>query len=600
MITASAIAPAYKFSAVTIVLAVMGSATAYAAPDCYTSYGGTKPSKLYLYFPNSADATYPEFGKAVGAPATSPAHAFNVADLTSYTGTGAQLRDAIYDVVADTFCEFNVEVLQTTIAPPTTFARRNTVAVTTDDDTADRWFGVAQNVDTGDQTAVDFAYVWGATYQGLEGAAGGALNGANSTLARWANALGGTAAHEAGHNYGMGHKDGLPLATGEDVLTHHLMAEGKHYSGEDRAGYRRHFSDHEYSLLAANVGLSTQTLWNWDFINPNAQTATKVMIDFLSTQPSLTVSAPYNGNESPWVNPTVSASLGTQVFKGVTYNRYQVTWSNGHSWDGHVPGGPGPASGVSGEVAGGASFHVGTGFSGVDYNLSEPVIITDVTLFDSGGNALALHPRTVAFDSGVADVADGSFDVHAINFAGSPMIVNEVRIQFLPRLLSIDAMVATAERMVDPRGLPFAPWKEGRTVIEGMVLRRGQSLPIPIGRLSDERIILERLTEADCQTQDRLTPGRDTTRCTPGINVGLFPSTSVYLTASVTDPRVRHWDARAKRYVTGPVTSHAFLQFVGRHPDLNRNGQDDYIDILTEKSLDGNRDGVPDEMQRQR
>ena len=591
-----------KAAAITFAAGLLaGVSTAHAAPVCYTSYGGTKPNKLYLYFPAAADATYPEFGTTLvpPAPPTSPAHAFNVADLTNYTGTATQLRDAVYDVVADDYCEFNVEVLQTTTAPPTTFARRNTVAVTTDDDTADGGFGLAQNVDTGDATAVDFAYIWAATYQGLYGGTGGALNGANSTLERWANSIGGTAAHEAGHNYGMGHGDGLTLATGEDVLTHHIMASGSHYSGEDRAGYRRHFSDHEYSVLASNVGLSTQTLWNWDFTNPNAQTATKVVIDFLSTQPSLSVSAPYNGNESPWVNPTVSASLGTQVFKGVTYNRFQVTWSTGHAWDGHVPGGPGPATGVSGQVAGGASFHVGTGFSGVDYNLAEPVIITNVTLFDSGGGALALHPRAIAFDSGVADAADGSFDVQAINFAGMPIVLNEVRVQFLPRQLAIDAMLASAERMVDPRGLPFAPWKEGRTIRVGKALVRGRSVQIPIARMSDKRIVLERLTEADCQAQDQLKRG-DTAKCTPGINVGLFPSTSVYLAATVTDPRARHWDRKARRYVIGPVTSHAFLQFAGRHPDLNRNGRDDYLDVLTEKSRDGNRDGVPDEVQRQR
>ena len=588
-----------KTTAMPIVLAIVGSATAHAAPHCYTSYGGTKPNKLYLYFPSAADSTYPEFGTAAGTPATSPAHAFNIADLTSYTGTAAQLRDAVYDVVADDYCEFNVEVLQTTTAPPTTFARRNTVAVTTDNDSTDGLFGLAQNVDTGDPTAIDFAYVWGATYQGLYGGSGGALNGANSTLARWANSLGGTAAHEAGHNYGMGHPDGLVLATGEDALVHHIMASGSHYSGEDRAGYRRHFSDHEYSLLAANVGLSTQTLWNWDFTNPNAQTATKVVIDFLSTQPSLTVSGPYNGNESPWINPTVSGSLGTQVFKGVTYNHFQVTWSTGHSWDGHVPSGPGPTPGVSGQVAGGASFHVGTGFSGVNYNLAEPVIITNVTLFN-GATALALHPRSVAFDSGVADAADGSFNVQAINVAGLPIMLNEVRVQYLPRLLSIDAMVASARRLVDPRGLPFAQWKEARDVRIGKMLERGQSLTIPIAHLSDKRIVVERLTEADCRAQDRLSPGRDTTKCTPGINVGLFPSTSVYLAATQTDPRAKHWDWKAKRYVVGPVTSHALLQFVGRHPDLNRNGRDDYIDIVAEKSRDGNRDGVPDEVQRQR
>src|ERR1041385_1764124 len=206
----------YLISGVTVLTLAMGSA-AWAAPHCYTSYGGGKPNKLYLYFPAVADPTYPEVGTINGGPPTQPAHAFNIADLPSYTGNTADLENAVYDAVADDYCEFNVEVIKTTTAPPTTFARRNTVSIGTDDGTSSGGlFGLAQNVDTGDATAVDFAHEWAATYQGLYGGPGGALNGANSTLDRWANAISGTAAHEAGHNYGLSHNDGLPLAAGED------------------------------------------------------------------------------------------------------------------------------------------------------------------------------------------------------------------------------------------------------------------------------------------------------------------------------------------------------------------------------------------------
>src|SRR5262249_37338097 len=135
-------------------LIVFSGTAAIAVPQCYTSYGGVKPNKLYLYFPSTSDPTYPEFGTALGVPATSPAHAFNISDLPNYTGTVDDLRNAVYDVVADDYCEFNVEVIQTTTAPPTAFPNRNTVAVTTDSDTADGLFGLAQNVDTGDPTAV--------------------------------------------------------------------------------------------------------------------------------------------------------------------------------------------------------------------------------------------------------------------------------------------------------------------------------------------------------------------------------------------------------------------------------------------------------------
>jgi hypothetical protein len=572
------------------------AAPALAAPVCYTSYGGTKPNKLYLYFPTASDPSYPEFGTPLGLPPTSPGHPFNIADLSSYTGTAAALEDRIYDVVADDYCEFNVEVIKTTTAPPTTFPRRNTVLIGTADDTPDQLYGVAQNVDTGDSIAVDFANVWSATYQGMFGGPGGALNGANSTLDRWAQAIGGTAAHEGGHNYGLSHGDGLPLASGEDPLVHHIMASGDHYSGEDRAGYRRHFSDHEYSVLAANVGLSVQTVWNWDFINPNAQTATKLVIDVLSTQPNLTVSGPYNGNESPWVNPTTSASLGSQMFKGVNYNHFQVTWSAGHAWDGHVPGGAGPSPGVPGQVAGGASFHVGTGFLGVNYNTADPVILTNVTLFDASNNALALHPRNVPFNSGTVDAGTGSFDLAAFNI-GAPMRIDLVDVQLMPRLLSIGSMIASRPRFQDVRGLPFRPWGKGRTIKIGRTLEQGGSLNIPIAKMSDKRHVVERV-EKDCNRGDRGSRGPDTLACRPGINVDMFPATTAFVSVTITDPNAKYWDARQQRYVTGPLTTHEFLQVSGRHPDLNKNKVDDYIDILTGRSKDENRDGVPDEVQK--
>src|SRR6202035_5172923 len=196
---------------------------ARAAASCPIELGAiedAKPNKLYLYFPAAADATYPEFGGAVDP--TSPATAFNVADLASHTGTAADLQNAIRDVVIDDYCEFNVKILTTTTTPPTTFARRSTVAIGTDS----IFFGTA-GPNCGAGPAVPpclagtppcylfgttqafanpgFARVWAGTYQTMLGGAGGQLNGANSTLERWAFAIGGTAAHEGGHTYGLIH-----------------------------------------------------------------------------------------------------------------------------------------------------------------------------------------------------------------------------------------------------------------------------------------------------------------------------------------------------------------------------------------------------------
>ena len=61
--------------------------------------------------------------------------------------------------------------------------------------------------------------------------------------------------------------------------------------------------------------------------------------------------------------------------------------------------------------------------------------------------------------------------------------------------------------------------------------------------------------------------------------------------------RYKHVDPQLKRYVVGDVSTRLYLQVAGRHPDLNRNKVDDAIDIVSERSRDLNRDGVPDEVQ---
>src|SRR4051812_5862874 len=227
-----------------IALAAPASA---AAADCPISYGATddaKPNKLYLYFPAIADASFPEYGGS--GYETSPADPFDISQLPAYTGTPAALRSAVSKVVIDDYCEFNIQVRPTTSAPPTIFPRRSVVAIGTDDNITGRW-GRSDLVDIGDPTPLGFGRVWAGHYQATSGGPGGPLQGANSTTERWAYAIGGTAAHEAGHTYGLEHN--TALQAGEDPFTNHIMPAGSNVSDEQRACCRRHFSDGEFSIL---------------------------------------------------------------------------------------------------------------------------------------------------------------------------------------------------------------------------------------------------------------------------------------------------------------------------------------------------------------
>jgi hypothetical protein len=569
-------------------LALFAPGPAAAAPACPISYGSAddaKPNKLYLYYPTVADATFPEFG-AVGGGPTSPATPFDTSLLTSYTGSAGALSNGINDVVMDDFCEFNVQVRPTATAPPATFPRRVTIAVGTNSEPAGRW-GRANLVDTGDATDLGFARVWAGTYQNTAGFPGGALHGANSTVNRWARSIGGTAAHEGGHTYGLSHS--TDTNPGEDAFTRHLMPAGSAVNAEHRAGYRRHFSDDDFSTLAANVGLSIQTMHNWDLINPNSQTGHRFRLTFLSPQSSPVMSWSYGGSLSPWSTPVLTAN-GTQSFNGTTYNRFRLTWSTDKGWSG----------GPNGQVPGGADFHIGATFSGVDFNQPDPIIITNSELLDDDGDPLPLKPRLPGYDVGTLARANGFFDLRFFNPRGpNDLRVDNVVVRRLPRVLSIDSMVPGGQ-FRDPFGEPLRPLGRRTVMRRPKPIPRKGRLRVRIARMSEERHILDEV-DAKCDVSDSPIPGDlDAAACRPGFNASLFPSTTVLVTADViTGPR-RTFDRRRKRFVRKRQVSRVYYQLGGIHPDLNKNRVDDAIDIEFGNSDDDNEDGVPDEAQRRR
>ena len=561
-------------------------AGAGAASSCPISYGSAddaKPNKLYLYYPTAADATFPEFGAA--GYLTSPLQPFDLSLLTSYGGTISELRSAVNDVVIDDYCEFNVQVLPTTTAPPATFPRREIIGIATDDNSTGRW-GRSDSVDTNDATAVNYARVWAGRYQNGSGGPGGALNGVNSTTTRWANAIGGTAAHEGGHGYGLSHTSSV--LPGEDELGRHIMPAGSNVSEEQRAGYRRHFSDTEFSTLASNVGLSIQTMHNWDLVNPNSAPGHQFRLTFLSPQDLPLLSWVYEGNLSPWTDPVVE-DFGTQTYKGTTYNRFRLTWSSPKAWGG------GPA----GQVPAGNEFHVGATFSGVDFNDPDPIIITKSELLDDDGDPLPFKPRLPGYDAGAFDFDFGALDLEFINFGPDDMRIQNVVVRQLPRVMSIDSMVRRAP-IVDPFGEPFGPWPNGtRKVLERSrpIGRKHRSVSVEIAQLRERRHILEAVTR-NCSTGDAPNGLPDAPACRPGFNASLFPATTTFLTADAVTPGAKVWNPDRKRFVKRPLKSRIYYQFGGRRVDANGNGVDDAIDIEFGQSADANGDGVPDEAQR--
>jgi len=548
---------------------------AQAAPTCYR-YGGAWenniPNKLYLYFPTAADASFPNYPQSCGTP-VSPAQPFNVSDLDSGIGTTGQLRNGVFDVVTDAYCEFNVQVRQSTANPDAFFIpdpRRNVVAVGSD---SGGCFGVAQNysnqIDLGDTHPADHARVWGGSYPtGCGAATEGALEGGNSTLTRWANAIGSTSAHEAGHNYGLQHGDDSFIHTGEDNRFHHIMPSAT-LPGESApvpdCTFRaspRHFSDTTFSILAHNIGLVSQTMGNWDFVNPNAGSATQLRMEVLSTAASLTLTYWWNGVWSPWSAPSVSGVIGTTTFQGTVYNRFHVTWNAGKAWE--ARNNPGTAQ-TPGLVPSGATFHIGAEFNGSHYYDPDPYIIREVVLLN-GGTTLPLQPRMAGYDNGSLDMSSGDFIMRFFSF-DSPLILKDLTIHELPRKITLDSMQFGME-MKTWDGQPVIPW---RTTKLGDFSVTKDGIRIPVRNLFQEGHNVFIVHGRD-NPKDASQGGAEENPDTPGsISVDLFPSTTVYVTATVIDPSVHYKDPKTGEDKV--AESLLFYQFAGKRERRPLTGQ---------------------------
>lgn len=541
--------------------AAMLATSAHAAPTCYENYGAIdamKPNKLFLYYPTANDGTFPAYAANV-----SPARTFDIGTLPGApAGTTAQLRDRIFDVVATDYCEFNVQVLPPTTTNPDSLGspppRRNMVAIGADTDAS--LFGIAERVDIGDAHVIDHSRVFGGSYGVFCSAE---LSGANNTLDRWALGIGGTAAHEAGHNYGLSHS--ATVHSGEDSFLNHIMPAGPSMPCTNRVSNRRHFSDEDFGILANNVGLTLQSLANWDFVNPNSATASRLRMEVLSLSASLTPVSTYLGSLSPWDVPSV-VPAGTLFFKGSLYNRFFVTWQTAKGWA--SPNQPGS---IAGKVRGAEQFHVGTQFVQEDIlNTSDQVVIVDATLLDGGGSPLPLHPRVPSFDTGTLG-PDGSFLVNIANLAAVNLVLRNWRAFVLPRPAHIDSMLfdpAGGLKLLDNQKEPIAPWRQ---------LQLPTAMELPAGspeKPGEARFFLGNLIREghNVRVKFRGPNAGDATvgaqEVNPDVKGALatdpFPGASVFLAGDLVEPGALQWNADKGAFVNEDLVTHVFVQVAGK------------------------------------
>lgn len=546
----------------------------------------TRTNKLYLYFPMSEDSSFREFSPVPDVMRTSPLDPFNIVDLDSILGTTDDLINSITQIVIEDYCEFDVEVISTRTLPSPTGARWQIIGIGSVDSPT---FGIAERVDLNDLFATDFGRVWAGAFRVFR-APGRVLHGTNSTLERWSRAIGHTVSHEAGHNYGLDHINAnpVPIST-EDVGTNHIMATSNSLTGEHRTR-KRHMSNTSYGILAHNIGLNVQTIYNWDFINPNSTNAFSIKITLLSTATALTINSSYTGGLNPWRTATISRTGSTRTMRGVLYNEFTLTFSDPNdSW----------SNGPEGQVPPAVEFHVGASFSE-----SDPVIPVDTRLLGSGGGELALHPRVIGFNTGEADFTSGEYEVRIFkssrdsnSMEDTPVFIRELEVNYLPRVASIETMISNREgKLSDVHNIPF----DANGQCSRMpTFELNSTATIKIGRLSDPRYIDITYDSTGCVTgftpNDSI-PG-SFRYCPHGTALSLFPSTSVYITATVVDTNGIFFNPQTESFDTGWVESRVFYQFSGKLPDFNENGIDDLLDIRNGASLDTNKNGIPDEIE---
>lgn len=537
---------------------------------------------LYLYYPTSADSTFPDYSGA-GAD-TSPLDPFDVADLDGGIGTTSQLRQRISELVEIDYWEFDVDVISTTATPNPTEDRWQIVGIGSDADMTS-WgsdlFGEAQVVDIGDNDAQDYARIWAGSFLAAYGGTGEALEGLDSTLERWATAIAGTVSHEVAHNYGSSHPDSAPRpSSAEDAQNNHILATGSTgLTGDQRAGLDRHFSDTSYEILGYNLGLNVKTVYNWDFYNPNDEDAYEMIIKILSEANSLTVDWAFLGSLNPWETPTITAMGTTEAFQGDTYNVYELNFSTAKVWSGGSPGIVPPA-GV---------FHTGAGFSEPD-----PIIVTETTLFNITGEELPLSPRVFGFDTGEVNMNTGLFRLRFINPLHNKLILRDFRWLFAPRIIDIETMTWNTI----PMGLNGLPISNFTSQFLQKDIQIEENAFITIANLTSDRSVDNEYDPGLCNqnsTDIFDTTGGEVDYCLNGTALSLFPSTYTYITATVVDTNATFWDDGQQAFVNGEKEYDIFYQFAGFIPDFNDNGVDDLLDIRQGTSEDLNQNGIPDE-----
>ena len=304
---------------------------------------------------------------------------------------------------------------------------------------------------------------------------------------------------------------------------------------------------------------------NWDLVNPNAQTAHRFRLTFLSPQADAGDVVDLRRHRAArGARPTLSAN-GTQTFKGTTYNRFRLTWSTDKAWNGAAARRGARRRRVPRrrDVLGHRLQHAGP-----DHHHQERAA------------RLGRHPlRAPAAAARLRRGGGRQRRRRVRDSTSSPSGAVRHRhprtssVRELPRVLSIDAMVPRREALSTRSASHSSRYErhaQGR-LRRSRTLKRGATLRVPVASMADERHLLDVVDADDCDVGD--SAGRPATarRASRAGTSGCSRRRRSTSPRRVVQPDARCGTGGASATCARDLESRIFYQLGGIHPDLNKN-----------------------------
>ena len=514
--------------------------------------------QLYLDF--GPYSSFPEYSPRTELGIyTSPLVAFDATELDAFffSGQRQEIIDRVAEIVEEDYWDFDLAV--STEVPP--YGHYQHIGI---DHTVasyympalDDWnylFGMSDSIEN-DPDDNDFGRVWAGAF----GAWDEAWQGTNSTVERWARTIGETAAHEAGHNYGLVHPDYY-------ADPNHIMTTDMDITPEERATLDRYWKWNNYNHLMGVLGPRAPMSMSMSFPNDTTSRIRELhgrlhsRHDILDLEP---ISA--GGGFGPLPFDTVKIiELGKDAnYDDGSWYEYEVRWT----------GGAGVYSGQEGRLA--AAFGQDADF-----------VFDSVVPYDGQGNPVALNLPLVSCTTGALDAND-SFSIPLTNHGQADLTIENFCLRAMPYMIDMASMNPQYQNeFLTTFGILIAASDE-ITAGEPVVLEAGKTVEFALGNYDAwMQQAIDSFDTGENMLEDDVFLNLPHGTILPEF-WSIFPSAYLYLTFDVVLPDQMLWDAGAGKYIEGDLVTTMYVQTSGMPVELS---------IPDRLPGDANLDGTIDE-----